>query len=184
MNRALIATLAILLTAPVGAAQLAGVTMDDNTTVEGESLVLNGMGLRKKSIIKVYVGGLYLPSKESDATKILAADTPRHLEMNFLFGVSASRLADAWDEGLENNTPQAPDEVQEKFKKLNSWMVDMEKGDQLVFTYTPGQGTRVTVKGKAKGTLAGKDFADALFSCWIGKEPPSSGFKKGLLGAD
>ncbi len=34
-----------------------------------------------------------------------------------------------------------------------------------------------------KGTLGDKAFADALFSCWIGKKPgPGENFKKGLLG--
>ena len=42
------------------AAELAGVTMPDTDTVEGKTLKLNGLGLRKKMVFKVYVAGLYL----------------------------------------------------------------------------------------------------------------------------
>jgi len=38
------------------------------------------------------------------------------------------------------------------------------------------------VKGKVKGTIPGKEFARALFACWIGDKPPGKGFKAGLLG--
>ncbi len=179
---ALVTVLSSLVAEPTSAAELAGVEMADSLTIGDETLVLNGLGLRKKSIIKVYVGGLYLPAKESDADKILKADTARHLTMSFLYKVSADRLADAWDEGLENNTPRPSEAVSKGFSQLNGWMADMEKGEELLFTYMPGSGTEVSVKGKSKGTISGKDFADALFSCWIGREPPSSGFKKGLLG--
>lgn len=182
MSKALTIALALLLTAPLGAAELAGVEMEDSVTVGDQTLVLNGLGLRKKAIVKVYVGGLYLPARESDATKILAADGPRRLAMQFLYNVKADRLADAWDEGLENNTPGATEAVRKSFAQLNSWMVDMAKGDGMVFTYTPGSGTEVAVKGESKGRIAGKEFADALFSCWIGREPPSRSFRSGLLG--
>ncbi len=49
-------------------------------------------------------------------------------------------------------------------------------------TYTPGTGTEVAVKGKLKGTIPGKDFMEALFSIWFGKNPPSGDLKKGMLG--
>ena len=38
---------------------------------------LNGLALRTKFFIKVYVGGLYLPQKEKAAAKVLAEDAPR-----------------------------------------------------------------------------------------------------------
>jgi len=40
--------------------EVAGVKMPDTVTVEGKTLKLNGMGLRKKVMFKVYVAGLYL----------------------------------------------------------------------------------------------------------------------------
>lgn len=174
--------LAAASTLPAAAGELAGVNLPDTTRVGEETLVLNGLGLRKKAIFKVYVGGLYLPARTSDAGRILAGDTARHMVMEFVRGVGSGSLADAWTDCLEANTPDAPAEVAKQFEELRGWMADVESGDQLTFTYQPGTGTQVTVKGADQGTQAGKPFADALFACWIGPEPPSEDFRDGLLG--
>lgn len=176
--------LCVVLTVAVSAqaGELAGVIMADTTAVGDEELVLNGMGLRKKAIIKVYVAGLYLPTKQNDAEKILSSDTPRQLAMDFKFGVSGDKMCGAWDDCLDGNVPDATDQIKADFKRLCGFMDDMGKGDKMVFTYVPGKGTESSVKGQSKGTIVGKPFADALYSCWIGPNPPGEAFKKGLLG--
>ena len=105
--------LSLMLLVPIvaSAAIVAGVNMEDKTTVNGQTLVLNGAGLRKKFFIKVYVGGLYLPAKMSNPAAILAADTPRRMVMHFLYSVSKDQMCEAWEEGLEANTPNASAEV-------------------------------------------------------------------------
>jgi hypothetical protein len=168
---------------PGAAGTLAGVTLPDKAQVGSDTLVLNGMALRKKFFIKVYVAGLYLAQKEGDAAKILAADSPRRMEMDFLYGVSPSQMCDAWKEGLEANTQNASAAVKKSFETLCSWMEDLPKGQKLVLTYLPGTGTQVEVKGKVKGTLEGKPTADAILATWIGKDPaPGADFKAGVLG--
>lgn len=160
-----------------------GVTFTDTVTVAGQSLVLNGVALRKKAIFKVYEAGLYLPAKSSDADAILAADAPRRMVMQFLRDVGKDKMCEAWNEALENNTPDASAELKTDFTTLCSYMDDIKDKQQFVFTYVPGTGTEVSVAGAVKGTIAGKDFADALFKAWIGPKPgPGEGFKKNLLG--
>lgn len=160
-----------------------GVTLPTQMDVDGQALVLNGTATRKKFIVKVYVAGLYLPARETDAERILDADAPRHLVMHFVHDVDKKKMCDAWNEGLEKNTPDATPELKGQFETLCSYMEDIKKGEQFVFTYLPGLGTRVSVKGVDKGTIEGKAFADALFKVWIGPHPgPGEGFKKQLLG--
>lgn len=175
-------TLFALAPSPTAAAELAGVQMADSTRAGDTTLVLNGLGLRKKAIFKVYVGGLYLESKQTDTSRILAHDGPRRMVMHFVRSVGKGSIADAWTDCLAANTPDASAEVKGQFGKLSGWMDDVSDDDQLVFTYVPGEGTAVEVKGTAKGTLEGKPFADALLACWIGPEPPSDDFRAGLLG--
>ncbi len=107
MRRIALLTLACLAALPAAAAELAGVTMKDRVEVGGQTLVLNGLGLRKKAIFKVYVGGLYLPARESDGGKILAAGGPRRTVMEFLRKVSTAQLCGGWEDGLANNSPGA-----------------------------------------------------------------------------
>jgi hypothetical protein len=51
---------ACLLATSALAGELEGVSMPDDVSVEGHPLKLNGMGLRKKFIVNVYVAGLYV----------------------------------------------------------------------------------------------------------------------------
>lgn len=169
---------------PAAAATLAGVTLPDKAEAGGQALVLNGLGLRKKFFVKVYVGGLYLPAKERSPAKVLGADVSRRMSFHFLYSVTAKQMCDAWDEGLADNAPSAPAEVKAAFKTLCTYMEDIPKGNEMVLTYVPGQGTKVEVNGKAKGTLPGKPTADAVLASWIGQHPgPGEDFKQAVLGA-
>jgi hypothetical protein len=160
-----------------------GVTLPRQVEAGGHQLVLNGTALRKKFIVKVYVAGLYLPTKQSDAEQILSADEPRRLSMQFVHDVDKEKMCKAWDEALEKNTPDASAELKAQFQTLCSYMEDVKKGEGFVFTYLPGTGTVVEARGARKGTIEGKPFADALFKAWIGPKPgPGDGFKKQLLG--
>lgn len=182
-HAAAVLSLAAALAAPAIAGSLAGVTVAATVQVGEQQLVLNGLGLRTKLFIKVYVGALHLPQKQGDAAAILAADTPRQMSMDFLYNVKAGQMCDAWTEGLEANTPNAGADVQAAFKTLCTYMEDLPKGNRLILTYTPGTGTTVEVNGKVKGTLPGKATADAILATWIGPEPgPGEGFKKAILG--
>lgn len=183
MRKITLALVLTLLALPALAGSLAGVSMSDTTSVGGANLVLNGMGLRTKLFVKVYVAGLYLSAKEKDANKVLATDGSRQMVMHWLYGVDNTKICEGWQEGLAANTPNASAELKADVQKLCGMTNGAEKGDRLVFTYVPGQGTAVEVKGEAKGTIAGKAFADALLSCWIGPKPgPGEDFKKALLG--
>ena len=177
------AILCLLIALPAGAATLAGVTLPDNAQIAGKDLVLNGLGLRKKFVVKVYVGGLYLPQKQRDARNILSIDQPRQMVMHFLYDVGKEQMCEAWNEGLEANTPNAAPDVAIARSTLCGWMEDLPKGNRLVMTYLPGEGTRVEVNGKTKGTLPGKAVADAILATWIGPKPgPGEDFKKAILG--
>jgi hypothetical protein len=159
------------------------VTLEDKITVNGQTLVLNGLGLRKKFFIKVYVGGLYLPAKNPNPSTILASDSPRRMVMSFLYSVSKDQMCDAWAEGLEANTPNPSAEVKGAFKTLCSWMEPIPKTNKLVLTYVPGAGTTVEVNGKPKGMLPGKATADAIAGTWIGPKPAmGDDFKNAVLG--
>ncbi len=160
-----------------------GVAVPTSIEVAGHALALNGMALRKKFIVKVYVAALYVASPSGDADAILGADAARRMEMHFLRGVDKKKICDAWDDGLKNNTPEASAELKQQFVELCDLMDDIEDEQAFTFTYVPGTGTEVAVAGTSKGTIAGKAFADALLACWIGPKPgPGDGFKKNLLG--
>jgi hypothetical protein len=176
-------TLSSTLIAPDTGRTLNGVTLPETIEVEGQTLELNGMAMRKKVVFKVYVAALYLVSKSSNPEEILQSDAARRMEMHFVRNVDKNKICEAWDEGLENNTPGAAASLKQQFADLCGLMDDIKDDQAFVFTYVPGKGTIVEVAGTEKGTIAGKEFADAMLRCWIGPKPgPGEGFKKSLLG--
>ena len=163
------------------AGELAGATLPDTLKSGDMTLKLNGLGLRKKSVFKVYVGGLYLESPSKDAGAILAADQAKAIRMHFLRDLTKAQLVEALQSGFEGN---AKDKTGQKdaFDKMLALIPDMKEGDTLTFTYLPGKGTTLQVGNKELGAFAGKGFSDAVFSIFLGPKPPSEDLKKGMLG--
>ncbi len=167
---------------PAAAKELAGATMPDTLTVAGKTLKLNGMGLRKKAIFKVYVGGLYLEAPGANAAAILAADAPKAMTMHFLRSIEKEKLVEAYKEGFEANAPQKAAAQKAGIDKFYSTVADVKEGSVTTYTYVPGAGTVVNRDGKDVATIEGKEFAEVLFSLWLGPKPPSEDLQKGLLG--
>jgi len=163
------------------AAELAGATLPDTLSAGDKTLKLNGLGLRKKAMFKVYVGGLYLESPSKDAGGILASDQARAIRMHFLRDLKKAQLVEAFQEGFEAN---AKDKAGQKtvFDKMLALVPDVKEGETLTFTYVPGKGTTLRVGDKDLGAFEGKGFADAVLSIWLGPRPPSEDLKKGMLG--
>ena len=155
--------------------------MADTAEVGGKSLVLNGMGLREKYFIDVYVGGLYLPQKTTSESQAIDDDVPKRLVMHFVYSkVTKDQLVETFEEGVQNVPNSAA--VLPKFQELYGMLSDVARDDRIDFTYVPQQGTEVVVRGETKGTIAGADFMHALWAIYLGTSPPTAKLKRGLLG--
>ena len=181
----LAAVLVVSAVSPLGmaalAGELAGATLPDTLKAGDKTLKLNGLGLRKKAVFKVYVGGLYLESPSKDAGAILASDQAKAIRLHFLRDLTKAQLVEAFQEGFEAN---AKEKAAQKaaFDKMLALVPDVKEGSTLTFAYLPGKGTTLSAGSKELGILEGKGFADAVFSIWLGPKPPSEDLKKGMLG--
>jgi hypothetical protein len=166
------------------ARELEGVSMPDIATVGGQSVLLNGMGLREKFFLNIYVGALYLPAKTTDAKAAIDQDVAKKMVMSFQYsgGVPKDKMIEAYEEGLSSNAGAMKSSQAANFQKFYGWLSDMAAGDQIVYEYVPGKGTTVSVKGAVKGTIEGTEFMKALFSIYLGATPPTGPLKAGLLG--
>ncbi|MEM7678761.1 MAG: chalcone isomerase family protein [Myxococcota bacterium] len=184
LNRISSAIIAAVCLMPVGAhaAEKAGVKMPDTVSVGGKTLQLNGLGVREATIfaIDVYVAGLYVPEKSNNAQKLMTADVPKKLVLTFVRDVDADDVTKAFVESFKKN--KFSEKIQSKLKTLNGWMSDMKDEQSMSFTYVPGEGMTVEVRGEKKGTIEGADFQQSFLAIWLGSSPPNSGLKKGLLG--
>jgi hypothetical protein len=160
---------------------VAGVTMPDTITVEGKTLKLNGMGLRKKVVFKVYVAGLYLETPSSAGPAAISSEQVKRMQLSVLRSLKAAQVTEAIEEGFEKNSRAQMGALKERLGKFGAMISDVVEGDQILMTYLPGKGTAVSVKGTEKGVIEGKDFADALFAVWLGNNPVQEDLKKALL---
>jgi hypothetical protein len=164
------------------AGEAAGVKMPDTITVEGKTLKLNGIGLRKKMLFKVYVAGLYVETPSKNAATLISSDEVKSITLHVLRSLSGNQIGEAISDGFWHNSKAQMGALTDRLQKLTGMFPAVVEGDQIVLTYVPGKGTNVSAKGQAKGVIEGKDFADALFSVWLGGNPVQEDLKKALLG--
>ena len=186
MRKVLISTIFMILTLvfaiELNAASLVGVSMPDTVQAGGKNLVLNGLGLRTKFMVKVYVAGLYVEQKTTDPAVIIGPNTSKRIVMQFLHSASNSQMADAFNDSFSDNSPDGVKTMKADIDRLLGALESVKVGDQMVFTYLPGTGTTFAINGREKVIIAGPAFGSMLFSVWLGPKPPNADLKKGLLG--
>jgi hypothetical protein len=167
------------------AATLAGETLPDSYTVGGQTLVLNGIGLRTLTIFRIeaYVAALYLPRPSHDATQILASSEPKIVLLKFIRGASKQQVEHQYREGEENNCGNgecAPSD-QPDFERLVAAAPAVRAGDTSTYIFT-ARGVRVLANDQLIGDFTDRDLAYRLLSGFIGARPPSPELRRGLLG--
>ena len=184
MRKFIIAIAALAVASGAFAVEVAGVKIDDKTTVAGQELVLNGAGIRTKVFIKIYVGSLYVPAKSADLGAVLAKG-PRRIQMNLLRNVSADDLLDALNDGLkDNNTAAEMAAVKAQQDQLTTIMKafgEAKEGNVVTLDFVDGA-TLVGFNGAARGTIPGEAFNHALTKIWLGDKPVQADLKKAMLG--
>ena len=165
------------------AADVAGVKLPDTVEVDGKTLRLNGAGLRKKAIFKVYVGALYVETPSKDASTLLSSDQIKSMRLHMLRDVKGSSVSGAISDGFELNSKAAMPQLQPRLDQLAKMIPDVSDGETIFLTWIPEKGTQVAVRGTTVGTIEGRDFADALFAVWLGPKPVQDDLKQALLGS-
>jgi hypothetical protein len=182
LARVLACSTSLLLTSSALAREVAEVQVPEAATVGGKALVLNGVGIRKKLFIKVYVGALYLPQQRADAAAILAEDAPWKVSMFMKRDVDHEKIVGAFQEGFEHNSPG---ELPQHLASLKAWeaiLQDLKSGQELAITYVPGEGTTLAAPGGKASTVPGPTFGAAILRNWLGARPADDGLKRAMLG--
>lgn len=168
------------------AAEVEGVTLADKVQLGGSELTLNGAGVRTRVFFKVYVGALYLQKKTGGTDAVLGDAGAKRIAMHMLRDLDAEQLFSALNDGLKkNHSPGELARLEPQVKQLEgifNAVKAAKKGDVILLDYLPGAGTRVTVRGDDKGTIAGEDFNRALLRIWLGEQPADAALKKAMLG--
>ena len=168
------------------AAETNGIKFDDNMTVGGKPLVLNGLGVRHK-VVKVYAVGLYLTEKKGDTAGVLALTGPKRFRIVSMREMTSEELGQAFLTGINKNLDKEEKSkyVSQlvKFGELFNEVDGGKKGDVILGDYIPGTGTVITFNGKQLGQpLPDIGFFNAILRIWIGNNPADPTLKPLLLG--
>lgn len=168
------------------------IAFEDVITIDrGErehELRITGVGLREATIMKinVYAVASYVERSQDlggdPASAIIAADCAKRIDMRFVRGVEAKKIAGAYRDGIKKNFKKDTEDFAEDFEDfLEYFDVDVEEGASIVITYLPEVGLITEVTGKGELVQSNPHLAKALWSIWFGKKPVSKGMKKDLL---
>jgi len=176
---------ALLLSPLVSAREIAGIELPETAQLSPDDtqLVLNGAGVRRKFFFKIYVAGLYLPSRQTSSEAIVTLPGSKRVRMHFLYKeVERDKLVAGWQEGFANNQDSASlAQLAPRLEKFNQLFRSMRRGDVIDLDYRPEVGTQVFFNGELQGQIEGTDFYSALLQVWLGKKPADTDLKTALL---
>lgn len=176
----------LLLSSAAVSQEIGGIDMPDSIATPTElELQLNGTGVRTKWFMDLYVGGLYLQNKQTDADTILKADEPMAIRLHMVSGlITSEKMTDATLEGFENATHGETAPLQAEIDQLLSAFGEpIEEGDIFEFFYTPDSGIKIIKNGELAQTInSGNAFKQAFFGIWISDKPAQKSLKYEMLG--
>lgn len=182
MRKLLVALSVLFLSTQAYGMEIAGVNVAPTVTVGQKSLVLNGAGIRRKFVIKVYVGALYLERKVSSVEELLKDPGDKLIRMRFIHSkVEKEKIVDAFAEGLSDNSPSVAQTPEAK--AVLSWFTaDFVEGDTLDVFFAADGSVSATHNGKALGAVRNPAIARAVLLIWFGQKPADAGLARGMLG--
>jgi hypothetical protein len=186
--KSILLAIIVALTNIASARELNDVKMEDQLQVNGKTLILNGMGLRKVSKfgipIKVYVGGLYLEKKSSDSDLIIKSTENKRFIMEMLQNVDRDPMVEAFEKSYTENCVNTCEKKKELFGKFKAQIPSVRKRDRLVFTFSPDKVEFEVIGANAKKVvITGADQSQNILALFINKiSPPTPELRSGLLG--
>jgi hypothetical protein len=173
--------LCTLIALPSLAKEREGVNAASVIEVGGKKLVLMGMGLRKKLWFKVYMASLYAEDPIADGAKFIASDQIKRVEMHMLRDLERGKIIEAVQQGFENNAGPDMPRLKDRLDQFIKAIPDLKEKQTIVITWFPGRGTFLKAGSGEEIGIEGKDFADALFSVWLGKHPVDDELRNEML---
>jgi hypothetical protein len=185
MKKFLPLVVAMLVMPLAGAVEIQGVKVPPSAEVNGQSLPLNGAGLRTFSLlmipIKIYVAAFYAPGPLKSEAAVLASPGPLEFTFTFLRAVDASDVAKAWSSQFAASASYTYPGYEKDRDAFAGMFGALQQGGVQMVRFV-GTDTQIFDQGSQKGTIAGRDFQKAFLSMWFGSNPVSADLKSALLG--
>lgn len=163
-----------------------GVEFPAETVLDGVRLVRNGVGVRYRFVVRVYVAALYTAETVRSATAALDLRRSRMLRVVMLRDIEGAELGRLLMQGMRNNA--SLDELGRslpgvlRLGELFAEKKRLSKGESFAIEWLPSRGTRITINDRSTGLLFPEPaLFTALLKIWIGSSPADESLKRALL---
>ena len=155
----------------------------------GQTVQLNGKGIRYRAVVRVYEIGLYTTAKVNSAEQLVAIAGPKRLQLVTLRELTGDMLGVAMVQGMQDNAP-AGERVKlithmERLSRIFGSEPQVSAGSLLNIDYIPGKGTAFYLNGEQKGDfVTDPAYFAAVARIWLGPKPADANLKYALLGIE
>ena len=173
-------------------ALLEGVSLPETVNAYGQTLILNGAGVRKRGYFKADVTALYLPERRTTPEAIYRLNGVRRIQLNILREFSSSTITRIFLSDFKQSA------TQEEFKRLigpigqigaaYANVKRVSKGDVVNLDWVPGMGWLAVHNGHPLSNEDGAPLAikdelayQVYLRMYIGPAAPED-LRNGLLG--
>ena len=173
----------LLMSFTLHAKEVAGVSIEDQLTINNQTLTLNGAGVRKMLFMDLYAGSLYTKNNTSDANSIINSKTPVAMQLDIVSSmITSERMASTVNEGFVTATNGDIAPVRERLDNfIGVFSEDIVKGDRFIMLMIPGEGLKAYKNGTYLTTVKGDDFGRTLLKIWLGEKPADRNLKRSML---
>ena len=129
-----------------------GVSIDESVVINGQKLVLNGYGVRKRGYFKTELTALYLPQRTNSAEVVYKTNAPRYVRQTILRDLPAAVASRFFIREFTMDATEA--EAKQLVTELGAIgglygnINRINKGDVVELFWNPGQGMNGKYNGK------------------------------------
>lgn len=149
------------------------------------TLQLQGAGLCEWGFlgIDLYHGALYVERPLTCAQDGLAADQTMAIHLDFVRGLSAAQLREAFSASTKINAGEELPKYAAPLEGLCSAMRDVGDGDGYTFVLRKGSGLQVLKNGVELANVQDEPFRVLFAKMYLGDKPPTDDLRAAMLGA-
>ena len=178
---------AVAATAAVVGVQLKGHSYPKTIQLDGNTLQLNGAGVRYKIIVPVYTAALYTEKPVKSEAEFFAAPGSKRLIITMLRKVDSNELGYMFAKSMKVNIdPKDMVTALPGLARMGQVFADakaVNPGDTIIMDWMgKGQNTVISIRNEVQGEpFADAAFHRALMGVWLGKSAADAQLKKALL---
>jgi hypothetical protein len=193
MRSAVALALVLALVPPLWSQELAEPRSGARFPLTNDGQALLGLGLRVKKVafvkVNVYAVALYVsdavlegplsayrghPASPELFRELVWGDFEKRLVLRFLRDLEREQIVGAMRGAL---TGRSDARLLEQFV---SYFTELKEGEECELRWLPGGSLEVSLAGRRRPPIEGKDFAAAVFGIYLGDRPLQEDIKRGL----